>query len=128
MNGSAVPENYDGTAQMAEEMANKTTDFLAAYVPEVKLVIKTQAPALRTDRDSGNSRNSVVTIQVTENRRVPPWSPGLVDTGDQQKARFVDKDEVGSQPAGVFFTRGQSLRFQRSSRRSSRSSARRSGF
>jgi hypothetical protein len=35
---------------------------------------------------------------------------------------------VGAQPCGVFFTRGQSFRFQRSMAPSSRSKARPSGF
>jgi hypothetical protein len=35
---------------------------------------------------------------------------------------------MGAQPCGVFFTRGQSVRFQHSMAASSRSTARRSGF
>jgi hypothetical protein len=54
--------------------------------------------------------------------------PGLDDIGNQEEARFISKDYMGTQPRSVFFIRGQSFCFQRSIACSSRSSARRSGF
>ncbi len=54
-------------------------------------------------------------------------APGLPDRRDQEEARFVGKDEMGAQPCGVFFTRGQPARFQAAMAASSRSTARRSG-
>ena len=45
-----------------------------------------------------------------------------------QEAAFVEKDESGAYPSGVFFTRGQSAWTQRWMATSSRSTARRCGF
>jgi hypothetical protein len=69
-----------------------------------------------------------VTVAMAQLRRLAAGRPGAAHGGDQEEARFVREDKVGAQPRGVFFTRGQTSRFQRSIARSSRSRARRSGF
>jgi hypothetical protein len=69
-----------------------------------------------------------MTVHMAVKRRLAAGAPGLAHGRDQQEARFVEEKQMGSQPCGVFFTRGQSVRFQRSMASSSRSRARRSGF
>ena len=49
-------------------------------------------------------------------------------TSDDGEAGFVDKDDVGTQPRSVSFTRGQSRRFHCSMRCLSRSMARRASI
>jgi hypothetical protein len=128
VNCRAIPYDYHRAAKMSEKVAKELTHFVPAYVPGVKLVIQPQVPSSRADRDSRYHRDPVAPIQMAMNWGLTSWGPSFVDRWDQQKARFVDKDEVGTQPTSVFFTRGQSFRFQRSICSSSRSTARRSGF
>lgn len=123
-----VPQDDHRPPQVAEQMAQEGADRGLADVRGVQLVIETDAPAAGTDRHAGNHGDLVVPLPEPQERRLPPGGPGLADTGDQEEARFVEEDEVGAQPRGVFFTRGHSRRFQWAMRASSRSSARASGF
>src|SRR5512136_63387 len=84
--------------------------------------------AFGADGNPRDSRDPVMTISMKHDRGLSHRTPGLMDRRDQEEARFVDKDEMGCQPCGVFFTWGQTDRFHFSMAASSRSMARRSGF
>src|SRR5208337_1394103 len=94
----------------------------------VELAVQCTMEMLRTDGNTRNSRDPIMTIPMEDDRGLSHRTPGLVDRGNQEEARFVDEDEMGCQPCGVFFTRGQTDRFHSSMAASSRSRARRSGF
>ena len=128
MNCRPIPYDDRRAAKMSEKVAKELTHFVPAYVAGVKLVVQPQVVSSRADRDSRYHRDPVAPIDMTMYWGLTSWGPRFVDRWDQQKARFIDKDEVGTQPTSVFFTRGHSFCFQRSIRSSSRSTARRSGF
>lgn len=113
---------------MSEQMAEEEADLLLPDIAKPKLVVEAEMLSLGTDRDSRDHGDSVAPIAVAQDRSVATRSPGLDHVGDQQEAGFVGEDEVGAQPRGFFFIRGQSFCFQRSMACSSRSAARRSGF
>ena len=116
------------TSQVPEQMAEEYTYLLLPDVLEVELVIQTQAVPSRAYRDCRNDRDLVPPIAMAMHRSLAPRCPSLDDIRDQQESGFVNEDDVGTQPRSVFFTRGQSFRFQRSMASSSRSAARVSGF
>jgi len=123
-----VEEGDQGPPQMPQQMAQENTDFVLSDVPEPELIVEAEALSFRTYRDPGNDGDLVPPITMTNDRSVAAGGPGLDDIGDQQEARFVGEDEMGTQPRSVFFTRSQSFRFQRSMASPSRSTARVSGF
>ena len=129
VNPTLVPEHDDWAAQVAQEVAEELAHvrggevLLAEEAP-----VQTEPAAHRAHRQAGDHRDFVPLIAVTDDRRLAPGRPRLVDAGDQQEPRLVDEDEMGAQPPGVFFTRGHSTRVQRSIAASSRSRARVSGF
>jgi hypothetical protein len=125
---AVVPDHDDVAAQVVEHVPQEvgcvgSLDVAGLHAPE-----QPQALTHRTDSDGRVDREPVAPIAMMQPRRLSTGRPGLADGGDQQKARFIGEDQPGSQPRGVFFTRGQVVRFQRSIAASSRSSARRSGF
>ena len=113
---------------MLEKVPQKGTDLGVADVVSMAAEVEAEAVALGADGDAGDDRDAVVAVPVIHVRSVATPRPGPAQGWDQEEARLVDEDDVGTQPRSVFFTRGQSLRFQRSMASSSRSSARRSGF
>lgn len=123
-----VPEHDDRAAQVAEQLAQEGADRRLADVRRVQPVVEAEAAAAGADRHGGDHGEPVMPLPEAQQRRLPPWGPGLSDTGDQQEARLVEEDEVGAQPCSVFFTRGQSRRFHAMMRASSRCRARVSGF
>ena len=120
-----LPARADGGATRAKKYAN-------LILPDVVIEEQIVKPQAMSAGAYGNSRNDgklvSPSLAVTMNGSLSLRSPGPDHIGNQHEARFVGKDDVGTQPCGVFFMRGHSSRFQRSISSSFRSSARRSGF
>ena len=113
---------------MVQQVGQKAADVGLADVVMVPLVVETEALTDRTDRETRDDRDAITAIPVAQQRRLAARRPGPQHGGSEHEARFVYENEVGPQPNGVFFTRGQAPRFQRAIAGSSRSRARRSGF
>jgi len=123
-----VPEEEDGAAEMAQQVPEERAHLVVPDVLRVDLEVEADPLALGRDADPGDDREAIAAVAMADDRRLPTRRPGLAQGRDQEEARLVGEDDVGTQPRSVFFTRGQSFRFQRSMRTSSRSRARRSGF
>jgi len=125
-----VIEQYDDwAAQMAQQLTQEHTDFILTDVVIEEQVVeaKTMPPgAYGNPRNDGDLVPSP--LAMTMDGSLSLRSPGSDHVGNQQEARFIGKDDMGTQPCSVFFMRGHSSCFQRSISSSSRSSARRSGF
>jgi hypothetical protein len=128
MNRTVVQEDDDMAADLAQQMAEERRDLLALDVVLVELAVQCAPETLRTDCDAGDGGDTVVAVPVGNDRCLADGTPRLVHRRDQEKTGLVYKDEVGAQPEGVFFTRGQMSRFHSSMATSLRSMARRSGF
>jgi hypothetical protein len=125
----AVVQQYDQmTTDVMQEMSQEDGHLVALNVVLVELAVQRAMEAPGADGDAGDGGDAVVTLAVTHEGGLSDGAPGLADGRDQEEAGFVDKDDVGCQPGGVFFTAGQTDRFQLAIAASSRSTARRSGF
>ena len=125
---AVVQQDNQMTPDLTQEMAQEEGHLIALNVVFVKLAVQRTMEAPGADSDTGNGGDSVVTIAVTHDRRLSHGTPSLADRRNQEEAGFVDKDDMGRQPRGVFFTAGHTERFQSAIVASSRSTARRSGF
>ena len=124
-----VEQHVDGATKMTEQVAQERHDVRSAEVlVQLAAEVEPAATPAGAEREGRDDREPVALVPVTQQGRLAPWCPGAPDAGRQLEARLVEEDEVGAQPCGVFFTRGQACFFQRSIAASSRSSARRSGF
>lgn len=128
VNGAVVPDDDDGTSQMTQQGAQEVTRVRCPEILAMQLEIEPAAPPRRTEREPRDDRHAIMCLPVAQDRRLAARRPGAAHGGDQEEARFVDEDEVGPQPRGVFFTRGHSRAFHWVIAASSRCSARRSGF
>jgi len=127
MNPPIVQQHHKVARNLAQQLPEKGRYFAALDIVLIEVTVQRAMAALRADGDPRDGRDAVVRIPVPHDRRLAHRTPGLPDRGDQEEARFVGEDEMGAQPRGVFFTRGQLSRFQRAMATSSRSTARRSG-
>jgi hypothetical protein len=125
---TSVPEQEHVTSQMAEQVAQEGANLRLLDVLLVQLEVEVRTPPHRAERDRGDGRDPIAAIEVADDRRPAHRGPGLRDRRRQEEARFVGKDEVGTQPRGVFFSRGHSCRTKRRMAVSSRSRARLRGF
>lgn len=124
----SVPDHDHGAAEMAEQVAQEGAHFPLPEVVMVPLVVQAEALTDRADGETRDHRDAIAAIPVVQQRGLAARRPGPDHGGRKHDPRFVYEDDVGPQPNGVFFTRGQAFRFQRAIAGSSRSRARRSGF
>ncbi len=76
--------------------------FFALDIVLIELAVQCTMEAFRTDSDTRDGRDPIMTIPMNQDRCLSHRTPGLTDRGDQEEARFVDKDDMGCQPCGVF--------------------------
>lgn len=112
------------TQHVTEERAHLGLADVVAMATEVEA----HPAAHWADRQSRDDRQTVVPVVVGDRRCLSARRPGPPKGRDQEEPRLVDEEEMRLPARGVFFTCGQRVRFHRSMRSSSRSSARRSGF
>lgn len=125
---AVVEQDHEMATDLSKELAEKPGDLRALDIVLEELAMECTVKATRAYGDSGDSRNAVVELVVTKDRGLPDRAPRFAHRRDQQEAGFVDEDDVGRQPCGVFFTVGQTFCFHSSMADSDRSIARRSGF
>jgi len=128
VNAGVVPDHDDVSAEVAQQVPKELADLVVPDVLGVALKVQADTPAPGSKGDARDHGDAIMPVAVTNDGRLTARSPGLSHRGDQEEARLVDEDDVGTQPRSVFFTLGQVRRFQRSMASSSRSNARRSGF
>ena len=128
VNARVVPHDEDVSTEVAQQIPEEFADLVVPDVLRVASEVQADAPAPGSHGDARNHGDAIMPVAMMNDGRLPARRPGLSHCGNQEEARLVDEDDVGTQPRSVFFTRSQSLRFQRSIFSSSRSRARRSGF
>ena len=122
-----VPDDDDVAAELLQQMTKERDDLRLSDVLSMNLEVETHPLAAGTHRNPGDHRESIMPVSVVDNRSSTTRCPGPANIRNQEEAGFIDEDEVGTQPLGVFFTRGHSVAFHFRIRASSRSSARRIG-
>jgi len=128
MDSSVVQQHHQMPTNLAQQMPQKKNDFFSGDVVLIKLTIQRAVKPVGTHSNSRDSGDAIMPVPVGQDRCPAHRTPRLMDRRDQEEAGFINEDEVGFQPCGVFFTAGQTFRFQSSMTNSLRSIARRSGF
>ena len=123
-----VEQHEQMSRDLAQQVPEEMRHFVALHVVFVEMAVQGESLPSRTGREGRDGGNSFVALAMPQPGRFPRRTPSLADGGDQQEAGFVEKQEVGAQPPGVFFTVGHVDRFHSAMASSSRSMARRSGF
>ena len=109
----AVPQDDDVPRELPEQSSQEVAGLELSDVFRVELKVKVEALAAGRNRNSRDGGDPVASIEVMNRGRLAHGSPGAGDRGGQLEAGFVGEDEVGTQPPGVFFTRGQSSLMKR---------------
>lgn len=128
MDGSVVQQHDQMTTDLTQEMPQEDGHLFAPNVVLVELAVQRAMESPGADGDSGDSGDAVVGIPMMHDGGLSDRTPRLAYGRDQEEPGFIDKQDVGRQPCGVFFTAGQTDRFQAAIATSLRSTARRSGF
>ena len=122
-----VQQDDDRSSEMAQEMPKERADSPSVDIVQAELIVQPQSLTPRANGNRRDDRDAIVTIAMAVDWGMPPRRPGTKKIWNHEEPRFVEEDEVGTQPCSVFFTCGQRFFFQCSIAVSLRSTARRSG-
>ncbi len=130
MGHEPIPYQEDGTLAMPAEMLEEGKNPRRR---DIGLGMKTKeqsdAVSFGQDDQGRNRGNFPIGVgPVVKERCLARWSPCPPHQRHHQKPAFIEKNEGGAYPSGVFFTFGQTVLIQDRMASSSRSTARRCGF
>jgi hypothetical protein len=128
VDSSPIPQPHHRAVKMREQISEERPDRQASETPSATPDRKGRPPSFRGHGKGADGRNSVLLVEMVKEGRLPFRSLGASDIGHEQKADFIEKNQMGPKSFGVFFIRGQRRRRQRWMAFSSRCGARRSGF
>jgi hypothetical protein len=104
MDRAAIPQQVDGTAEVAEQMLEEGADVEAREISRPTPEIERQVPPPWRHGQSAADRQPIVAVAVAQARRLPARCPRPADVGDKQKAALIDEHEMGATSSGVFLS------------------------
>ena len=102
VDGAAIPEEHNQPTQVPEKVAQESDDLHSRDVGAVETEVKSKPLARWGNGDSGDSRDSIAPVAVSEDRRLPDRRPGLAKVRDEEESAFVKKYEMGPKSSGFF--------------------------
>jgi hypothetical protein len=102
----AVPEQHEGSAEMASEVPEKFEDVRAADVlAGMERQIEGDAPAARRHDECADRRDLFVGAGPDgQERGLPPERPGAAEQRGHQKPRFVQADQARAESSRFFLS------------------------
>ena len=108
MYGPAIPADYQRPTKVSAKLLHESDDFVRANVLVVNLKRRANLASRRRECHSANHTQPVIAVPGTLHRRLAARCPGATIYRLQAKASFIDEDDAGAAPAGLFLMRGQS--------------------
>ena len=105
MNGAAIPQQHNRSAQMAQQVTQEADDLHPRNIGTVETEVKSKPLARRGDGDGGDGRNPLPAVAVSKDRGTADRRPGLAHVRDEEESAFVEEYEMGPKSLGFFLTR-----------------------
>lgn len=100
---AAVPEEEKRASDLAAEMPEKLSDLLAPNVSVgIKAGVEAETLSLGRDCDGGDRRDLCPFSGNNEGWSFSSNRPGPLDVGDKREPAFVEEDDAGFEPFGLF--------------------------
>ncbi len=103
MDRSPIPEQDDGSLQMPEQVLQERSDIQAGEIVTAQPKVERHPSPLGRHGQGTDRRHPILLIAVAHDRRAAFRGPGVRHVGDEQEARFIKEDEVGTTSRGVFY-------------------------
>jgi hypothetical protein len=104
VDSAPIPQHNNGSPQMPEERLQESLDLQPGEVLCVELQVKGQVFPLGGYRKGTNGRNLASFKDEMMVRGLPYGGPGAGKVGDEQKAAFIEKNQVGTKFLGFFLS------------------------
>lgn len=105
MDRCPIPERDNRPSDLGQQRLEKAQDIRAFEAAPAELQVQGQAAALGGDGQGRNGRDLLVLEVVGHCGRLPARRPGAFDVGDEQKATFIDENQVRPQALSLFLSK-----------------------
>jgi hypothetical protein len=105
VNGAAVPEQHNGSAQVAQQVAQEADDLHPGNVGTVESEVKSKVLSRWGDTDGGDGRNPLPRVAMSKDRGLANRGPGFSHVRDEEESAFVEEHEMGPKFLGFFLPR-----------------------
>ena len=104
VDGAAIPQQHNRCAQMPEEVAQKGDDLHPRDVGGMEAKVKSKPLSRWGDSDSGDGRNPLPPVAVSEDGGTADRRPGLAHVRNKEESAFVEEYEMGAKSLGFFLS------------------------
>jgi hypothetical protein len=102
MNGAAIPQKDNRTTQMTEQLLEKLHHFFSPEGAPMELDIERHALALGRYGQGVKGVDASLSVPHGAVRGLPLGSPSAFKVGDEQKATFVQENQVRAKTGCLF--------------------------
>ena len=102
MNGSPIPQQDHGTPQMPKQRTQEGSDIQPRAVAMTQPERARHSPMLGRHGQRTDRGDPILFVQVAHDRRVAFRRPGTGHVRNEQKAGFIEEDQMGATSYGVF--------------------------
>jgi len=102
---SIIPHNNDVTGNLSQQTAKEPRGVSGLEIPGLKGYVETDVVVAWRYSEASKSRDAVVTVVVTDDRRLAFNSPGPSTSGDEQKPALIQERQVGAKSLPFFLAR-----------------------
>lgn len=99
---SPIPQKDHWPSNVPEQVFEEGSNIQASEITSAKLDIEGDVSSFRRYHQGIDGRNSVLLVEIVQEGRLPFRCPGAGDVGNKQKARFIQKDQMGPKLFGLF--------------------------
>ena len=103
VDATVIPKQNDVSMQVSQKCSEELSHMFGLEVVLLKTHIEPHVFPGRGDRQSCQSRDTIVSVAIEHNRCIPLGPPSSVAGRDEQKSALVNEHEVGTKFCAPFF-------------------------
>jgi len=102
MDRSPIPQQDHGPPKMPEQVLQEGSDIQPREIAGAKIEIEGQSSPLGGHGQGADRRDSILFVEIVNERCFSFGSPGAGHVGDEQETGFIEEDQMGAKTLSVF--------------------------
>jgi len=103
MDHSPIPQQDHRPPKMPEQVFEEGSDIQPREIAGTKMKIEGQSSPLGGHGQGADRRDSILFVEIVNERCFSFGSPGAGHVGDEQETGFIEEDQMGAKTLSVFF-------------------------
>jgi hypothetical protein len=87
---------------VVKQVFEKIVDIQAGKIPGPEMKVEGQMPSFGRHGQRIDGRNTILLVKMVKKGRLSLGGPSASNVRNEQEARFIEEDQMGPTPVGVF--------------------------